>query len=69
MKPAAGVQYVTDGGALTVQGFALLMDQARRIEALEAKIAAIAAVAAPAGGSVVDVQARAALAAIKAGAA
>jgi len=55
-------------GSLTLLGLELFGEMQRRIEAQDAKLAAIAAVVSPAGGATVDAEARAAIAAIIAGA-
>jgi hypothetical protein len=69
MRPLQqGFRYVNDDGSLSLQGLELFREMQRRIEAQDAKLAAIAAVVAPAGGATVDAEARAAIAAIIAGA-
>lgn len=69
MKAQQGFRYVTADGGFTVLGLQLFQDMERRLAAQDAKLAAIAAVVAPTGGATVDAQARAAIAAIIAGAA
>jgi len=70
MRPLQqGFRYVNDDGSLSLQGLELFREMQRRIEAQDAKLAEIAAVVAPVGGATVDAEARAAIAAIIAGAA
>jgi hypothetical protein len=70
MRPLQqGFRYMSPDGSLTMLGLELFGEMQRRIEAQDAKLAAIAAVVAPTGGATVDAEARAAIAAIIAGAA
>ena len=64
-----GVRYIAPDGTLTAQGLLVFGGMARMIDAQAAKLAAIAAIVEPTGGAVVDDEARAAIAAIIAGAA
>ena len=58
-------QYMNEG-RLTPEGLAVFAALERRLDRLEARIAAALAVAEATGGTVIDVEARAELAAIKA---
>lgn len=69
MKVQQGFRYVAPDGSFTLLGLRVLQDLERRVDAQDAKLAAIAAVVAPAGGVTADDEARAAIAAIIAGAA
>jgi len=64
MRIAPNVRYIAQDGSLTLDGLSLFRDLDQRLRAAEGKLAAIAAIAAPAGGAVVDAEARAAIAAI-----
>lgn len=63
-----GFRYVTADGSFTLLGVQVFQDLERRLAAQDAKLTAIAAVVAPTGGATVDAEARAAIAAIIAGA-
>lgn len=76
MTPNIQEQYVATSGQLTLDGYKLLSDMEARLAALEtanaalvAQMALIASVTAPTGGATVDVESRAAVAAVIAGAA
>ena len=69
MIVSGNIRYVNPDGTLTIQGLRLFGDLPRRLDEAERRLEAIAAVAAPAGGATTDAEARAAIAAILAGAA
>lgn len=69
MTAQSGFRYVAADGSLTLDGIKLFRDLESRVSAAEAKFAAIALIAAPSGGATTDAEARAAIAAIIAGAA
>jgi hypothetical protein len=70
MRPLQqGFRYVNADGSLSLQGLEVFREMQRQIMAQDEKLAAIAAVVAPTGGATVDAEARAAIAAIIAGAA
>ena len=58
-------RYVTAGGTLTPEGFAMFTTMERDIADMKARLDAAAAVADATGGATVDTQARAELVAIK----
>ena len=58
-------RYVTEGGTMTPEGFAVFSAMERDIADMKARLDAAAAVADATGGATVDTQARAELVAIK----
>ena len=68
MKAQQGFRYVDASGAFTLDGLRLINSMDTRMLDMERKFTAIAAIVAPVGGATVDAEARAAVAAIIAGA-
>jgi hypothetical protein len=69
MIPNQNIAYISADGRLTAEGMRFFREMGGRLSASEARLAAIAAIVAPTGGATIDAEARAAIAAIIAGAA